>query len=59
MVNQSSFAIRSYRGVYSTWFYKRGKKARVMVKAKAAYIVERAKQQNKLYNEWAIVKSQW
>ena len=37
------FAVLTYRGVYSEFLYQRGKKARVMAKAKAAYIVKRGK----------------
>ena len=41
MASQKPFFVVCYRGVYSELLYNRGKKARVIAKAKAAYIVNR------------------
>ena len=43
MASQKPFVVISYRGVYSEFLYQRGKKARVVAKVKAAYIVNRGK----------------
>ena len=45
-------AIVRYRGVYSEWLFKYGKKARILAKARAAYIVQRGKKSRVYDSVW-------